>query len=92
MMMNDLSHHYHLDESTFIFRGTRSDFVFIQFFYIFIKANRISPNGTPSFATSHLGVFCLRLSHDTRASDSYEFNLKFERRDRWQIMSIQVSM
>ena len=29
--MNGLSHHYHLGESTFIFRDVRSDFYFISF-------------------------------------------------------------
>ena len=27
-LTNELSHHYHFNESTFIFRGTRSDFKF----------------------------------------------------------------
>ena len=29
----------------------------------FMKANRIAPDGTPRFAASHLGLFCLLMSH-----------------------------
>ena len=29
----------------------------------FMKANRIAPDGTPRFAASHLGLFCLPMSH-----------------------------
>ena len=28
-----------------------------------LKANRIAPDGTPQNAASHLGLFCLPLSH-----------------------------
>ena len=28
-----------------------------------MKANRIAPDGTPRFAASHLGLFCLPMSH-----------------------------
>ena len=63
-MTNGLSHPYHLDESTFIFRGIRSDFSFLFHFSIkFMKANRIAPDGTPHFCASHLGLFCLPMSH-----------------------------
>ena len=31
-MMNGFSHHYHLDESIFIFRGVRSDYYFLFHF------------------------------------------------------------
>ena len=31
-LMNDFSHHYQLDEFTFIFRGVRSDFYFYLIF------------------------------------------------------------
>ena len=52
-----LSHHYHLDESTFIFRGTRSDFKFsYKFFMKILVANRIAPDGTQRSAASHLGL------------------------------------
>ena len=34
----------------------------------FMPANRIAPDGMPHFAASHLGLFCLPMSHkkDTR--------------------------
>ena len=63
-MMNGLSHRYHLDESTFICSGSRSDFSFsFHFSMKFMQANRIAPDGTPRFAASHLGLFCLPMSH-----------------------------
>ena len=60
-----LSHPYHLDVSTFNFGGIGSDFSFSFHFSIRImKANRIVPYaGTPRFAASHLGLFCLPMSH-----------------------------
>ena len=59
-----LSHPYHLDESTSIYRGIRSDFSFLFHFSIKIKiANNIAQDGTPRFAASHLGLFCLPMSH-----------------------------
>ena len=64
-----LTNHYQLDESTFIFRGVRSDFYFLSHFSIkFPCANRIAPDGTPRSAASHLGLCCLPMSHkkDTR--------------------------
>ena len=64
LVTNGISHPYHLDESTFIFRDTRSNFSFLFHFSMKIKiANRIAPNGTPRFAASHLGLFCLPMSH-----------------------------
>ena len=48
-MTNGFSHHYQLDEPTFIFRGVRSDFYFLSDFSMkFVCANRI---------------FCLPMSH-----------------------------
>ena len=50
LVTNGLSHHYHLDESTFIIRGIRSNFSFL--FHVSMKiilANRIA--------------FCLPMSH-----------------------------
>ena len=45
---NGFFHHYQLDESTFIFRGVRSDFYFSSDFSMkFLCANRIAPDGTP---------------------------------------------
>ena len=61
---NGLSHPYHLDESTFIFRGIINYFSFIFHFSMKImSANRIAPDGTPRFAASRLGLFCLPTSH-----------------------------
>ena len=63
-MTNGLSHPYHLDESTSIFRDIRSEFSFLFNFSIKIfSANRKVPDGTPHFAASHLGLFCLPMSH-----------------------------
>ena len=59
LVTNGFSHPYHLAESIFIFRGIRSIvFIFISFF-----ANRIAPDGTPRFAASHMGLFCLPTFH-----------------------------
>ena len=63
-LTNGFSHRYYLGESTFIFRGIRSDFYF--FFNCLMKillANRITPDGTPRSAASHLGLYCLPMSH-----------------------------
>ena len=59
------SHHYQLDESIFIFRGVRCDFHFFlyNFSMKFLCANRIDPDGTPRSAASHLGLYCLSMSH-----------------------------
>ena len=63
-MTNGFSHHYHLGESTFMFRGVRSDLEFLFHFSMkFLLANRIAPGGTPHSAASHLGLFCLPVSH-----------------------------
>ena len=63
-MTNGLSHHYHLGESTLIFRGNTSDFEFLTHCSMkFLYANRLVPDGTPRFAASHLGLFCLPMSH-----------------------------
>ena len=32
-----------------------------------VSANRIAPDGTPRFAASHLGLFCLPMSHKKNA-------------------------
>ena len=68
-LTNGSTHHDHLGESTFIFRGVRSDLRSLSCFSMkFLPANRIAPDGTPHSAASHLGLFCLPLSHksDTR--------------------------
>ena len=57
-LTNRFSHHYQLDESTFVFRGVRCDFIFLSHISMtFLCANRIAP------AASHLGLFCLPMSH-----------------------------
>ena len=63
-LTNEFSKYYHLGESTFIFRGIRSDFqVLNKFFMKILLANRIAPDGTPRSAASHLGLLCLSMSH-----------------------------
>ena len=62
-LTNGFSYRYQLDESIFIFRSVRSDFI-LSFFMKFFQENRIAPDGTPRFAASHLGLFCLRMSHE----------------------------
>ena len=63
-MTNGLVHHYHLGESTLIVRGIRDDFEFLFHFSMkFLKADRIAPDGTTHSAASHLGLFCLPMSH-----------------------------
>ena len=66
IVTNGLFHCYHLDESTFIFtyRGIRSNFSFLFDFSMKIKiANRRAQDGMLRFAASHLGLFCLPMSH-----------------------------
>ena len=46
--------------------GSRSDFSFLFHFSMkFISANRIVPDGSgpPCLVASHLGLFCLAMSH-----------------------------
>ena len=63
-LMNGFAHHYQLDGSTFIFRGVRSDFYFSSHFSMKkFLANSIAPDGTPRSAASHLGLYCLPMSH-----------------------------
>ena len=61
---NGLSHPYHLDESTFVFRGVESN-VSLSFLFSmkFMSASRIAADGMQHFAASHLGLFCLPMSH-----------------------------
>ena len=65
-LMNGFSHRY---QSTSIFKGVRSNFLFL-FLFFFISfsmkslcANRIVPGGTLRSAASHLGLYCLPMSH-----------------------------
>ena len=49
-LMNGFSHHYHLGESTFIFRGVRSDFYFfISFFEEISLCKQNSPRWDAAF-------------------------------------------
>ena len=64
LVTNGISHPYHLDKSNFVFRGFSSNFSFLFHFSMKIKiADRITPDGTPRFAGSHLGLFRLPMSH-----------------------------
>ena len=64
LVTNGLSYCYHLGESTFIVRGTRSDFEFLFHFSMKILiANRIAPDGTSHSVASYLGLYCLPMSH-----------------------------
>ena len=68
-LTSGLSHHYYLDESTFILRGFSWEFDFLFHFSVkFLQANRIAPDGKPRSAASYLGLFCLPMLHkrDTR--------------------------
>ena len=68
LVTNGLSHHYHLDESILTFRDIRYNFSFLFHFSMKIKiANSIAPDCTPRFAASHLGLFCLPMSHKKNA-------------------------
>ena len=63
-MTNGFAHQYQMDESTLIFRGVMSDFYFLSRFSMkFLCAHRIAPDGMPCSAASHLGLFCLPMSH-----------------------------
>ena len=67
---------YQLDESTSIFRGIRSNFSFLFHFSMKLMfANRIAPDGTLRYAASHLGLFCLPMSHKKYAK--VNSNLKY---------------
>ena len=74
-MTKEISHSYHLDESIFILRGIGSNFSFLFHFSIkIISANRIASDGMPHFAASHLGLFCLPMSHkkDARVKSKHK--------------------
>ena len=65
---NGLSKPYHLDKSTFICRGIRRNFSFLfHFSMIFMPANRKASDRMPRFVASHLGLFCLTMSHKQAA-------------------------
>ena len=61
---NGFSHHYHFGESTVTFSGIGDDFKILFHVSIkFLKANIIALDGTPCSAASHLGLYCLPMSH-----------------------------
>ena len=67
-LTNGFSHHYQLGESTFILGALGVIFFFFFFFLShfsrkLLLANRKAPDGTPRSAASHLGLFCLPMSH-----------------------------
>ena len=53
LVTNGLSHCYHLDESTFIFRGIRSNF---SFFISFFDENPVSKQNRPKWDAAFCGV------------------------------------
>ena len=58
LVTNGLSHCYHMDESIFIFRGSRIDiFIFISFF----DEIHVSKQNSPRWDAP--GLFCLPMSH-----------------------------
>ena len=62
--MNGLARHYHLVESTVIFRGIKSDFDIL--FHCSMKllyTNIIALDRTRHSAASHLGLYSLPMSH-----------------------------
>ena len=65
-MTNGLANYYHSGESIFIIGGIRYDF--ISLFHVFMIANRKAKDGMSRSGASHLGLYCLPLSHkkDTR--------------------------
>ena len=68
LVTNGLSHLYHFDESTSIYRGIRSNFSFLFHFSMkFLYADRKVPDGMLRFAASHLWLFCLPISHKKNA-------------------------
>ena len=63
-LTNGFSHRYHLGESTVNLRGVRGEFDYLFHFSMkFLQANKIAPDGTLHSAASHLGLFCLPMSH-----------------------------
>ena len=71
-LTNEFSHHYQLDESTYIFRGVRSDFYFLSHFSMkFLCANRIAPDGTPRSAR-HIWDYAVCLCPTNRTPGLYE--------------------
>ena len=63
IMMNVFTHHYHLGESTFIFRIIKSLIFFLIFQQNVSSENRIASDGTPHTAASHLELYSLPLKN-----------------------------
>ena len=63
MFNHGIAHLSHLGESTFINRGFRCDFRILLNFLMEILLNRIAPDGMLHSVASHLGLFCLSMSH-----------------------------
>ena len=61
-LTNGLSHHYHVGQSTVIFRCIRSDSEFFFFSMKLFLVNRIATDGTPCSVASHLGLCRLPMS------------------------------
>ena len=77
ILTNGISHSYYLGEFIFILRDIRSNFSFLFHFAMKImQANRIAPDGTPRLAASHLGLFCLPMSHKKDTSGLYGLRSK----------------
>ena len=51
---------------SFLGASGMTEFLF-HFSMKFLQANRIAPDGTLCFAASHLGLYCLPMSHKTDA-------------------------
>ena len=69
ILTNGFSHYYYLRVSAFIFRGFKCDFKnLFHFSTKFLLANSIAPDGTPRSAASHMGLYCLPMSHKKEAS------------------------
>ena len=64
-MTHESTHHYNLCESIAILMGTRSDFEFLSIFFgdLFFLSKQNSPRWDAAFAVSHLGLYCLPMSH-----------------------------
>ena len=60
LMTNGLPRRYHLGESTLIFSGVRC---VVLFFHRFFRWNISVQTEYPQNAASHLGLFCLPMSH-----------------------------
>ena len=61
LVTNGISHRYHLDESIFIFGGIKSNFSYLFHFSNEIPVSKL--NSPRWDAASHLGIFCLPMSH-----------------------------